>query len=137
MATRFCTTCNSEVEESGGYCLLGHHLALAAPRDSLTALRAEVDQAFEDARSHLVEALTPPPPPPPAADVAIAPPAAAQPAIAQPTMWEGLDVIHAPEASDPINSFAPPPRMDWGPNRTLLKRLTPRIPKRRAEPAQV
>ncbi|MDQ3878706.1 MAG: hypothetical protein M3290_10220 [Actinomycetota bacterium] len=133
MTTRFCTTCNSEVEESGGYCLLGHRLAHAAPRDSLSALRAEVDQAFEDARSHLVEALAPPPPPPPAFHVETT-----RRERAQANMWEGLDVVHEAEAADPINSFAPPPRMDWGPNRSgFLKRLTPRVNRRRtAEPAQ-
>ncbi|MCA1838539.1 MAG: hypothetical protein LC674_07310 [Actinobacteria bacterium] len=135
MGMRFCSTCNSEVEESGGYCLLGHGLALVAPRDSLTALRAEVDQAFEDARAHLTEALVPPPPPPPPASTT-PPPASPAPVS---DMWAGLDTIRQPEAADPINSFAPPPRMDWGPNRArLLKRLTPRMPRRRdAEPAQV
>jgi hypothetical protein len=131
---RFCSTCNSEVEESGGYCMLGHRLTLVAPRDSLTALRAEVDQAFEDARTELVTALSAPPPPPPPG---YAPPV---PATGDHHgMWDGLDEIHKIDATDPINSFAPPPRMDWGPSRTrLLSRLAPRATRRRtAEPAQV
>lgn len=134
MGTRFCATCNSEVEESGGFCLLGHRLSLVAPRDSLSALRAEVDQAFENARAHVVEALAPPPPPPPPASPA--PVAAVAPAHHE--MWDGLDTIQEIDAADPINSFAPPPRMDWGPSRTrLLRRLTPRPSRRRtAEPAQ-
>ena len=136
MGMRFCTTCNSEVEESSGYCLLGHRLALVAPRDSLTALRAEVDQAFEDARTNVVEALSaaaPPPPPPPPPAVVMTGPVAHRS-----EMWDGLDTIHTPVANDPINSFAPPPRMDWGPSRTrLFRKFNPRMPRRReAEPAQ-
>jgi hypothetical protein len=49
MTMRFCPKCDSEVEASGGYCLLGHSLALTPPVSSITELRDEVDKAFQEA----------------------------------------------------------------------------------------
>lgn len=106
MANRFCSACQTDVEDVGGYCLLGHSLRVAAPSDSLKALRDEVDQAFEDARVQVAHSLVgaPPPPPPALAPLRV-------------TVDESSD-------SDPIVDFAPAPRMDWGPERQgLLKRL--------------
>ena len=113
---RFCSHCQAEVEDVGGFCLLGHPLAKAAPDiGSLTALRAEVDRAFEDARVQVatvvggVSSSAPPPPPP--AD-ATAPSRTTYPVIEQ--------TVTGP---DPIADFAPAPRMDWGPEKkSLLKR---------------
>lgn len=112
---RFCPQCRSEVEDAGGFCLLGHSLRAVAPTDSLAALRAEVDKAFEDARvsvSSTLADLPVPPPPPPATGTAVAthaPPPPLRPRFA----------IEEPPAgtTDPITDFAPAPRMDWGPER--------------------
>ncbi|HEX2295919.1 MAG TPA: hypothetical protein VHN37_11490 [Actinomycetota bacterium] len=35
--------------------------------------------------------------------------------------WAELESAPAPAADDPINTFAPPPRMDWGPRRSPLR----------------
>lgn len=134
MTRRFCIRCGTEVEDADGYCLLGHPLRLHAPTDSLKALRAEVDIAFEHARAQVAEAITPasiaatpvgdsvsavpagqaPPPPPPP-----------RPATTDKGVWAGLEQDTAAPPDDPIAAFAPAPRMDWGPDRTglgLLKR---------------
>ncbi len=47
MATRFCARCGADVEDVGGFCLLGHRLATEAGMPSLGDLRAQVDKAFE------------------------------------------------------------------------------------------
>jgi hypothetical protein len=96
---------------------------------SLTALRAEVDKAFEDARVQVAHALgdaiPPPPPPPGLATVPATVPAtlpATAPAPSRTAALE-IDTTNGP-GTDPITDFAPAPRMDWGPERQgLLKRL--------------
>lgn len=83
MTTRFCTRCETDVQDAGGYCLLGHPLALKPLDASLSDLRAEIDQAFEDARLEVAAVVSgteitqpmrvvskTPPPPPPRANVA-------------------------------------------------------------------
>ena len=115
MSERFCPRCNAEVEDTGGYCLLGHSLRVSAPADSLAALRAEVDLAFEEARVQVAHALgdaAPPPPPPPV--------------TATVPLYPRIEEAQAPShGTDPITDFAPAPRMDWGPDRRqgLLKRF--------------
>jgi len=110
MSERFCPRCNASVEDVGGFCLLGHRLSEASSRGTLSELRAEVDQAFEEARVKVAvtlgEVVGPPPPPPVMATTPVF-------------------VYEEPQAagSDPITEFAPAPRMDWGPERSgLLKR---------------
>lgn len=107
MSDRFCPQCRAEVEDAGGFCLLGHPLRGTAPVASLSQLRAEVDRAFEEARVQVAVALGEPPPPPP------------------PVTHLDLEIAESAGAvGDPIVDFAPAPRMDWGPERQgLLKRL--------------
>jgi hypothetical protein len=166
MANKFCTRCNAEVEDTGGYCLLGHRLGDAAPGDSLTALRAEVNRTFDEARQQLADVMAPaaavapvivtPPermtrpaavpelaarpsrfvPPPPTVELddhlevhAEGPRLEAFDADAPPahhhSVWDELD--DAPLApGDPIASFAPEPRMDWGPRKARFIRKRPR-----------
>ncbi len=132
MSLRHCRQCGTDVEDVGGYCLLGHPLRLAAPTDSLATLRAEVNQAFADVEVKVAEVLAvgangqavssaqepapgsataetspaataPPPPPPPRSRVA-----QFEPSV----------------GPDPITEFAPAPKMDWGPERGgLLRRF--------------
>lgn len=142
MTNRYCPKCASEVEDTGGYCLLGHRLSLVAPTASLRELRAEVDRAFEDARVAVASTLgspseapgqvpaTPPPPPPQAARPhPPATPPAAPPVV--PSVWHELSGERAHAGPDPIVAFAPAARMDWGPDRkNPLKRLRTR-PERR------
>ena len=198
--TRHCSRCQTEVEDRGGYCLLGHPLKLSMPVTPLAELRAEVDRAFEETADRVAALLgpaadepagedamafpepteaesqalaeppqrrmPPPPPPPPAAKPVTpqpharkvspvvapfisnslplpipgsvppvraeepskkqfggyAPPSspAVPPEVAG--MWDGLDVQAPLDAGDPITAFAPPTRMDWGPERKKSKR---------------
>jgi hypothetical protein len=143
MANRFCPTCRSDVEDVGGFCLLGHRLALSAPTAPLAELRADVDRAFAEAQTRVEEALAtvpvgavgsqaplPPPRPPAAASIATktepTPPPFAEgsPRPQAPAVYSSLDA-HAVAPGDPIAAFAPAPRMDWGPERSFLRR-TPR-----------
>lgn len=119
MAQRFCSRCGTDVEDVGGFCLLGHRLAVEAAISSLGDLRVEVDKAFEEARMQVANALAtasghpsaPPPPPPPPGHVAGPIEEATRPSV-----WSALEDCHeAP--GDPIVAFAPAPRMDWGPQR--------------------
>lgn len=123
MTNRYCTRCATEVEDAGGFCLLGHPLSEAAPTGSLSDLRAEVDQAFEDARLQVGAMLQGAPPPPPAPEVSVA----VQLPVSQttPAAYATIDRDQPRGPGDPINDFAPAPRMDWGPDRRqgLLKRF--------------
>ena len=168
MAQRFCSRCNAEVEDAGGYCLLGHDLRLEAPFDSLKALRAEVNRTFDDARRELADVMAPagvlatdagepaqhaqaeapashPQTSTPvrldealvveghpiddrewsdarAQDLAPASASPPPPPGAHPTVWEGLDETQSLSPGDPITTFAPSPRMDWGPRRSRFGR---------------
>jgi hypothetical protein len=57
--TRHCTRCNAEVEDAGGYCLLGHPLRLNMETSSLDELKREVEAAFESAQDEVRDTLTP------------------------------------------------------------------------------
>jgi hypothetical protein len=137
MTHRYCPTCASEVEEVDGFCFLGHPLKLHADPASLTELREEVERAFERTE-----------PPPERALVGVAARAAAasrtqpsaaaasgapRPAAATPARGSSPSASSAsprprPALDDPIAAFAPPPRMDWGPEspwRGALRRLNP------------
>ncbi|HEX2050971.1 MAG TPA: hypothetical protein VHJ34_10135 [Actinomycetota bacterium] len=148
--TRYCPACRQDVTDVGGYCLLGHDLRLASAVPRVERLRTEVDDAFDDARVEIERAFEdvrahvavdaavvvapagpPPPPPPPPAPVH-APPAPPHAVVPPPadasdgfvaraaTVWRSLEHDEAALAGDPIEAFAPPPRMDWGPERPAL-----------------
>jgi hypothetical protein len=117
MTMRFCPTCAAEVQDAGGFCMLGHRLR---PEVSGDPLRDDLDSLFEGLAAEIESASRPaptrpapsaPPPPPP-------PPAMKQ----VQTVWDDLDT-KALTANDPITSFAPAPRMDWGPDRSVMSRL--------------
>ena len=124
MSERYCPKCRTEVEDVGGFCLLGHDLRLRAVTDStLNELRADVDRAFEEARVQ-VAAITgeipavqaPPPPPPPLPDDL-----EEQTKTRMEELWAGFEE-ETPPASDPITQFAPDTRMDWGPGEKTKRR---------------
>lgn len=109
----FCPRCSSTVENKDGYCLLGHPLPKAsgaADESPLADLRREVDDAFEDSFLGLEPSLAP-------AGTA----EASEPRPSPPSRYLSPD--------DPISAFAPPPRMDWGPAHTPLRRLLQRAPR--------
>jgi hypothetical protein len=126
MALRFCPRCASEVEDVGGFCLLGHALRLEPPIPSVARIRDEVTRAFDEARSGPVEVLQHADTPSPAewsepsptspGDPMDPPPKPAE----QASVWEVLSRGAETDIADPIAAFAPPPRMDWGPERPGL-----------------
>jgi len=125
MTLRHCARCGTEVEDAGGYCLLGHPLRLQPPIDSLTELRAEVDRAFDEAQSQVAEVLEKVPVSvasdvPSGARVTVPPP----PPAARPDPFQALQHEQAPD-NDPLTDFAPAPRMDWGPERSGVLRRRP------------
>ncbi len=116
MSLRHCPRCRTDVEDVGGFCLLGHPLRLTAPVDSLASLRAEVDKAFEDVEVKVAEVLTGRPVAPPA-------PGSGTPAVPPPPPPRSYAAEFEPSTgSDPIVDFAPAPQMDWGPERARLLR---------------
>jgi hypothetical protein len=138
--TRFCPTCGTDVEDVGGFCMLGHSLKVSAPSATLGALRAEVDAAFEEAKLQVAAVLgasqlnpapaSPAPSPRPALEplrVAEPGPVAKVPPPPPPATIARIDtqpIVVPPPAngSDPITAFSPPPHMDWGPQRKRFGR---------------
>jgi hypothetical protein len=166
MAQRFCPRCNAEVEDVGGFCLLGHDLRLEPPVDSLKALRAEVNRTFDEARRELADVMAPAAAvtrtivedldraeaerlsaarhpagkalrldeaqvlegredarqwSDPAASAGVTEALGAT-SSASHSVWDDLEEAPAFSPSDPIATFAPPPRMDWGPRRSRFGR---------------
>jgi hypothetical protein len=109
--TRYCTTCAAEVEDAGGFCMLGHRLAPATP--SFDGYGTDSDDAGSTHRSTPtgpVPSRPTPPPPPPVAQ------------FSEPSVWDEIEGEPMGD-NDPITSFAPAPRMDWGPDRNVLSRV--------------
>lgn len=163
--TRHCTRCDAEVEDTGGYCLLGHPLRFNMETASLDDLKKEVEAAFTSAQDEVRDGFSPlleqvesipaarepepayaaavatmparyaaPPQPQQMATVAApsAPAPAAQRTAPPPpppsrevtkfeTLWDNMEGGKELDRQDPINAFAPPPRMDWGPERSERK----------------
>lgn len=127
MTERYCPKCATDVEDVGGFCLLGHDLRLRPITESMDDIRAEVDRAFEEAKIQvaavtgeipLVKAEDGPPPPPPLPDDL-----EEQTKARMVEAWQHFeDEPGLPPASDPITAFAPDTRMDWGPGETKLKK---------------
>ena len=115
---RFCPTCAAEVQDAGGFCMLGHRLR---PEVSTDPLHDDLDKVFQGLAAEIESASTRPSSPVPSRPAPPPPPPASPMKHAQ-TVWDDLDT-KALTRDDPIASFAPAPRMDWGPDRTVLSRL--------------
>ncbi len=131
MDLRFCPRCRAEVEDAGGYCLLGHTFPPAPEEDPIADLRAEVDEALSKVRIdlHAVAAS--------AASTAPALPArslgyealaprdedvAEEIVEGRRDLWNELSTDTKIEGNDPILFFSPSPRMEWGPERRRRRR---------------
>jgi hypothetical protein len=113
MAIRYCPKCQANVQETGGFCLLGHRVALdplSAPLDELRAESAKGEAAKPDAANPEQE---------PVSNVT---PARRRPVVVERRRPVPDKSSEEPEhaENDPITEFAPPPRMDWGPRRPSL-----------------
>ncbi|MDQ3982249.1 MAG: hypothetical protein M3271_06160 [Actinomycetota bacterium] len=116
----FCHRCSAEVADTGGFCLLGHRLS-ALPGDvppppppppAMGDLHEGVERTFEEAQAKVAAAM-------PSSEKAA--PARSRYVSSVEATWAELEAAPAPAADDPINTFAPPPRMDWGPQRPSLR----------------
>lgn len=123
----FCNRCAAEVENAGGFCLLGHRLSALAPPPPpppapvMSDLAEAVAEVFEEAEAK-VTALTPGATEAPGgAEVTTPAPLPSRYASSVERTWAQLETAPAPSPDDPINTFAPPPRMDWGPRRSPLR----------------
>jgi hypothetical protein len=130
MNVRFCPRCRADVEDVGGFCLLGHRFAAPVEDDPIADLRSEVDRAFEkvqvDIKAALdLDGLS--------KDIAVPVPTTPEPAredelmledmeVTSKALWKPLEDLAPASGTDPIAAFAPAPRMDWGPERSKGKR---------------
>ena len=118
------------VEDKDGYCLLGHPLSRNPGDSSMADIRREVEDAFENSFPGLEPSLEPVG----AAEVSeptssnFAPPTTSEVATAREFPQSTRPPRYLPP-EDPISAFAPPPRMDWGPAHTPLRRLLQRAPR--------
>lgn len=103
--------------------------AVAKHEEEFGDLRHQIVELFEGAQASLLvvpdgPAMSVPPPPPPPAHRAGPPP---PPPVAPSKVFTELNHSEAPLEGDPIQAFAPPPRMDWGPAKGgVLSRLRSR-----------
>lgn len=131
MDLRYCPRCRADVEDAGGFCLLGHRLPVSPVADPMADLRAEVDEAFSKVRFQVESAFQ--------SDVAALTDPAAVPVPARSSLYEELSgddqevaqemrattrkvyeelALDAPVSqTDPITAFSPSPRADWGPEK--------------------
>jgi hypothetical protein len=140
LSLRFCSRCRADVEDVGGFCLLGHTFPQDTS-DPISDLRAEVDKAFEKIKIEIpVSGM--------ASTFQTAPVSAPEPTVTslEPMVstfegyeelrssdehlveemaqsrrdyWSQLrdEVDSSVQRDDPILSFSPSPRMEWGPEK--------------------
>lgn len=136
MTLRFCPRCRAEVEDTGGYCLLGHPFPVIEP-DPIADLRAEVDQALAKVKLDLAAVANAARVEVPATttrfgvyeDLASSTETAGpldgddqavveDLAASRRDYWSQLRTDETTvERNDPILAFSPSPRMEWGPTR--------------------
>lgn len=120
MKLRYCPRCRADVEDAGGFCLLGHPLPIAS-EDPIADLRAEVDLAFKQVQGDIAEVFEEKieePVPSPSSDVyaELKSDADAVEELIENRrdVWRQLSDDGPVERDDPILSFSPSPRMEWG-----------------------
>ena len=140
MTLKYCPRCRADVEDAGGFCLLGHRFP-EKNEDPIADLRAEVDRAFKKVQldiSHVfedkLEELIPEPTgsiyeqlkadePVAASGRPLTDQEAAEDIVAsRRDLWRALSDDAPVERDDPILSFSPSPRMEWGPGKSRLRR---------------
>ncbi len=127
MPERYCQRCGADVEDVGGFCLLGHSLKVASVVEPIRDLKAELERTFDEVQAKVVAVTAEiplrddadpapirgpagPPPPPLPADLE------EQAKTRLDDLWADYEE-QLNQPSDPIDAFAPAPRMDWGPQR--------------------
>jgi hypothetical protein len=140
LSLRFCSRCRADVEDVGGFCLLGHTFPQDTS-DPISDLRAEVDKAFEKIKieipvSGMASTFQTAGAPSPEPTLSNLEPATStfegyeelrssdehlveEMAQSRRDYWSQLrdEVDSSVERDDPILSFSPSPRMEWGPEK--------------------
>jgi hypothetical protein len=128
MNVRFCPVCEDEMATEGGVCPKGHDVEVSLV-ESAWSVRDQVESVFDAAGLRVdsflqasVATMEPPTAPPPVAPpvppraLRTPPPPPPPAAPKKHPIWGELETAAAtPAADDPIQVFAPPPHMDWGP----------------------
>ena len=128
MTLRYCARCRADVEDAGGFCLLGHRFP-QTNEDPIADLRAEVDRAFNKVQvdiSSVFEEKLEEPEPAPATGVyeQLKTDSETLDEIVENrrNVWRQLSEDGPVERDDPILSFSPSPRMEWGPGKSRRRR---------------
>ena len=126
MTLRFCSRCRADVDDVGGYCLLGHPFPVETS-DPIADLRAQVDKAFEKVQLEVSDVFEIVPEPEPAPDEASTMPIfeelrrdheiALEMRATSKKVYDELTFDEPVSRNDPIVAFSPSPRADWGPER--------------------
>ena len=122
MRLRFCTRCRADVEDVGGFCLLGHRFP-EATGDPITDLRVEVDLAFAKVQREVAAVLEPEDAPSPTEvpvwqqlredDHQVA----EEIRVTSRKIYDELSDDDPISRTDPIIAFSPSPRAEWGPEK--------------------
>ena len=125
MELRFCPRCRADVEDAGGFCLLGHRFPVA-DADPIADLRAQVDNAFSKVQLEVAAVFETEP----ASDVPTPAPSSLYEELAEDDgevaeemrvtsrkVYEELAFDAPVSRTDPIIAFSPSPRADWGPEK--------------------
>ena len=131
MDLRFCPRCRADVEDAGGFCLLGHRLPTTTT-DPIADLRVEVNKAFEKVQVEVTQKV---------ADDKVSEPVenptdipvwqqlrgddremAEEMRATSRKVYEELSLDEEVSRTDPIIAFSPSPRADWGPEKGHGKR---------------
>jgi hypothetical protein len=130
MTLRYCSRCAGEVEDAGGFCLLGHRLSLEPLIPPLAQMRGEVARALGAPRVEVLGADGVPKAADPyrmaaeraRIEISGTPGTERQASASReadpqrsPTVWEVLQEAISDPPEDPMAAFSPPSRMDWGP----------------------
>jgi len=124
---RFCPRCRADVEDVGGFCLLGHRLA-EGESDPIAELKVEVDRAFARAKEDVAASLGPeakqPEPPDRPAETSVweqlkedDDEVAEDMRATSRKIYEELSDDGPVSRTDPIIAFSPSPRAEWGPEK--------------------
>ncbi len=123
MQLRFCPQCRADVEDAGGFCLLGHRLP-ETTADPLAELRAEVDLSFAKVHTEVATVVDSIEPAAPPAEVPVwqqlgedDEAVAEEMRATSRKIYDELSQDDPISRSDPIIAFSPSPRAEWGPER--------------------
>ncbi len=128
MQLRFCPRCRADVEDVGGFCLLGHRLPEAVVSDPVDDLRVEVDLALSKVERDVAAALDAQDGSSASAEVPAEVPVwqqlkdddeevAEDMRATSRKIYDELSDNEPVSRTDPIIAFSPSPRAEWGPER--------------------